>query len=108
MQEINIVKVSFDDYDELVTAEPQVQCSEDELNLVLNDIYNAVRAIGIGIFMVNIAFTAITLSNKNNGKDIAGAKATIAFTAILALLFVFAQNIMGFITKLLGDLEGLM
>ena len=42
MQEINIVKVSFDDYDELVTAEPQVQCSEDELNLVLNDIYNAV------------------------------------------------------------------
>ena len=73
-----------------------------------DDIYNAVRAIGIGIFMVNIAFTAITLSNKNNGKDIAGAKATIAFTAILALLFVFAQNIMGFITKLLGDLEGLM
>jgi len=42
LQEINIVKVSFDDYDELVTAEPQVQCSEDELNLVLNDIYNAV------------------------------------------------------------------
>ena len=73
-----------------------------------DDIYNAVRAIGIGIFMVNIAFTAITLSSKNNGKDIAGAKVTIAFTAVLAVLFVFAQQIVGFITKFLSDAEGLM
>lgn len=73
-----------------------------------DDIYNAVRAIGIGIFMVNIAFTAIALSSKNNGKDIAGAKVTIAFTAVLAVLFVFAQQIVGFITKFLSDAEGLM
>ena len=43
MQEINIVKLSLDDYDELVTAEPQVLCTDDELNLVLNDIYIAVE-----------------------------------------------------------------
>lgn len=43
MPNVNIVKVSFDDYDEEVTAEPQVPCSEQEVLSVLNDIYIAVN-----------------------------------------------------------------
>ena len=40
---INIVKVNFDDYDELVTAEPMVPFTENELISVLNDIHSAVE-----------------------------------------------------------------
>ena len=74
----------------------------------IDDIYNGIRAIGIGIFMVNIAFLFITLSMKNNGKDVAGAKLTIGFTFALALLFIFAQNIMGFFTNIFEQFESIM
>ncbi|MBR1540346.1 MAG: hypothetical protein IJ629_04165 [Clostridia bacterium] len=74
----------------------------------IDDIYNGIRAIGIGVFMVNIAFLFITLSMKNNGKDVAGAKLTITFSFILALLFIFAQNIMGFFTNIFEQFESIM
>ena len=79
-----------------------------EITDVTQDIYNAVRAIGVGIFMVDIAFTAVAISNKNNGKDIAGAKMTIYTTIILAALFIFAQPIIEGIQKFLTDLKGTM
>lgn len=73
-----------------------------------DDIYNGVRIIGVGIFMVNIAAIFITLSMKNNGKDIAGAKLTITFSFVLALLFIFAQGIMDFLKNFFEGLEELM
>lgn len=82
--------------------------SANGITQATDDIYNGIRAIGIGIFMINITAIFITLSMKNNGKDIAGAKMTIAFSFVLALLFIFAQNIMGFLANLFEQFEGLM
>jgi len=71
-----------------------------EITNVTDDFYNAVRAIGVGIFMVDIAFTAVAISNKNNGKDIAGAKTTIVVTVALAILFIFAEQFIGLLTTI--------
>ena len=73
-----------------------------------DDIYNGVRVVGIGIFMINFAFLFITLNMKNNGKDIAGAKTTIVFSFALALLFIFAKTIMEFFTNIFEQFEGIM
>ena len=73
-----------------------------------DEIYDTVRGIGIALFLVNIGLTAISLSMKNNGKDIAGMKLTIGFTFFLAILFIFAQQIMGFLQGIFEQLEGLM
>lgn len=72
------------------------------------DIYDGIRSLGIGLFMVNIAVTAISLSMHNNGKDIAGIKLTIGFTFLLAILFIFAQQIMDFLKGIFEQFEGLM
>ena len=47
MQSGNVVKLSFDEYNEEVFAEPRVPCSEKELLSVLNDIYIAILKIKI-------------------------------------------------------------
>lgn len=70
-----------------------------------DDIYNTVRVIGAGIFIVAIAATGISLSMSNNGKDIAGMKVTIAFTFLLAVLFIFAQPLMEFISGMFETFE---
>ena len=65
-----------------------------------DDIYVTIRVIGAGIFVVAIAATGVSLSMSNNGRDIAGMKMTIAFTFLLAVLFLFAQPIMETINSL--------
>lgn len=72
-----------------------------------NDIYIGIRAIGIGIFLVNIVAIFITLSVKDTGKDIAGAKLTITFTMILALMFIFADKIRDFFMSIFSELENI-
>ena len=73
-----------------------------------DEIYNTVRVIGAGIFVVAIAATGIALNMRNNGKDIAGLKVTIAFTVVLAVLFLFAKPIMDWISGFFNVIENTM
>ena len=78
-----------------------------ELTSSVNEIYNTVRAIGAGLIMVAIVVTLVTLSIKTkSGADIAGAKITIAFLAVLAVLFIFAKPIMDKLIELANDFKG--
>ncbi len=70
-----------------------------------DDIYNVFRVIGGAMFIVAIGFTGVSLSMKNNGKDIAEMKVTIAFIVILAVLFICAEPIKNAFTDLFGLLE---
>ena len=76
-----------------------------ELKDAEKDIFDNLRIVGSGIFVVAIAATGISLSASNKGKDIAGMKVTIAFTFLLAVLFIFAKPLINMVTDLLNSLE---
>ena len=71
----------------------------------VDEFYNIVRVIGAGIFVVAITATGVALSMNNSGVDMAGYKMAISFIFILAVLFIFAQPLMEFISGLFDALE---
>lgn len=85
---------------------------ENNANTVFKDIgeiYTYLRYIGIAIFMVSIGVTIMSLSMKdNNGQTIAGAKLTIGIMFLLAVLFIFAGQIMDILTSMFEQFESLM
>ena len=95
-------------WDEMGNGSDNIINNAGNITNATNEIYTVIRIIGIGMFIVNFAFIFITLSMKNNGKDIAGAKLTIIITVILAILFIFAREIMEGLLGIFGQLESTM
>ena len=70
------------------------------------EIYNTIRVIGAGIFMVVIAVTIIAVNLKSSTAEfLAEHKVSLIFLVVLALLFIFAEPILGAVQKFFQDLE---
>ena len=77
------------------------------MNEGFNAIYNGVRLFGIGLFMVTIAATFITLSFDRNIFDKARSKIILTSIIILEILFIFAPQIMGFFLNIFNSFESM-
>lgn len=89
-------------------AQDIIKNEANEVFSVTDEIYNTVRLIGASLCLLAFVVIVIGLNTGKIAMDKAYVKLSLGITVVLAIMFIFSQQILDWIVEMLEKFEGTM